>query len=542
MTVWLHGLRPARWRRAAHVLATIAVLALAAMPTVSVAQTFAQATESDGPPTTTPATSSDASPQAGQADGKPAQPPARDDGRSGSEGGGDGGSDATAALPDAAVILDILRRIPGFPGRPATGTASDDGSPPIVIDGDGERPPPQPRLRSRVTQPVANVPFTPRPQPRADDAPPAIVGAASANVRPNEVIVVLADGATDATVFALARAFGLDGETLYTSALLGSRVVRFRIPDQRTPATVATQLAADARVRLAQPNYLYTAIGAAAETQQTESAVPQYAPEKLRLAEAHRNAVGKRVVVAVIDTAIDEKHPALDGAIDVAFDALNEGAFSPAFHGTAIAGILAARRSMTSVAPAADILAIRAFADDNGTQRSNSLAIVKALDFAVRRGARIVNMSFAGPRDALLEEAITRAVSDGVVIIAAAGNGGPNAAPAYPAAFEPVIAVSATGPDDAPFASANRGAYIAIAAPGVDIIAPAPGGAFDITSGTSMAAAHISGIAALMLERDPAMTPKDVRERLTATARKSNDSKDLIGAGIADAAAAVDIK
>lgn len=523
MTLRPYHSKSSRWQRAAQALFTLAMLALVALPTESVAQS----SRSDGPQRSSPATSSDASPQT--------------DATPGRNGNTDGGG--TGALPEASVILDILRRIPGFPGRSVSGSDDNDGaSPPVVIDGDGVRPPPQPQLRSRVTQPIANVPVTPRPQPRGDGAPPAVVGAPSPNVRPNEVIVVLADGATDATVFALARAFGLDGETLYTSALLGSRVVRFRIPDQRTPATVATQLSADARVRLAQPNYLYAAVGAARGLTQDTAAVPQYAPEKLRLAEAHRSAVGRRVVVAVIDTAVDAKHPALDGAIDVAFDALNEGSASPAFHGTAIAGILAARHAMTSVAPAASVLAIRAFSDDNGAQRSHSLAILKALDFAVRRGARIVNMSFAGPRDALLEEAITRAVADDIVIIAAAGNGGPNAAPAYPAAFAPVIAVSATGPDDAPFASANRGDYIAIAAPGVDIIAPAPGGAFDITSGTSMAAAHVSGIAALILEGDPAMTPKDVRARLTATARTSNDDKDLIGAGIADAAAAVDGK
>lgn len=474
----------------------------------------------------------------GTPSGKPGSttPPSggSDTGRNpGRDPGGPGGG----GLPDAGTVIDILRLYPGFPGRQTPGDDDDDARPPrVVIDGGGATPPP--RRPSRVSQPVANVPVTPRPEPRDDDAPPVVVGTDSPDVRPNEVIVVLAAGATDATVFALARAFGLDGETLYTSNLLAARIVRFRIPDQRTPAEVVTQLSADARVRLAQPNYLYVGVGAAGGAATAD--IPQYAPEKLRLAEAHRASVGKRVRVAVIDTAIDDEHPALEGAVTTTFDALGEGEDEPEFHGTAIAGIVAARTALMSVAPAADVIAIRAFADDNGTSRSHSLAIIKAVDFAVARGARVINMSFAGPHDALLEEAIGRASEDGAVIVAAAGNGGPDAPPAYPAAFDNAIAVSATGPDDDVFDAANQGGYIAISAPGVDIVAPSPGGAYDITSGTSMAAAHISGIAALLLEQDPTMTPDAVRERLLTTARKAaSEDKQKFGAGIADAAAAV---
>ena len=220
---------------------------------------------------------------------------------------------------------------------------------------------------------------------------------------------------------------------------------------------------------------------------------------------------------------------------------MGEARSEPELHGTAIAAIAGGRSGFQGVAPAASVLGIRAFSSGvKGSAQSYTLAILKALDWAVANGARVINMSFAGPEDPLLGKAIAAADALGVVIIAAAGNGGPNAKPAYPAAFPSVIAVTATDSSDEIYKDANRGAYIAVAAPGVDIMAAAPKGAFDISSGTSLAAAHISGIAALMIEKNPKLTSKEVREILSKSAHKLNGkSAEELGAGIADAAAAV---
>ena len=105
------------------------------------------------------------------------------------------------------------------------------------------------------------------------------------------------------------------------------------------------------------------------------------------------------------------------------------------------------------------------------------------------------------------------------MLIAAAGNAGPQSEPLYPAADPNVIAVTATDSDDHLFKMANRGRYIAVAAPGVDILALAPGGAYQLSTGTSIAAAHVSGIAALLLERKPSLKPADIRAVLIATAK-----------------------
>src|SRR5439155_23018146 len=91
--------------------------------------------------------------------------------------------------------------------------------------------------------------------------------------------------------------------------------------------------------------------------------------------------------------------------------------------------------------------------------------------------------------------------------------------PLFPGADRGVIAVTATDVDDALFPGANRGNYIAIAAPGVDVLVPGPEGTFQLTTGTSVAAAEVSGIVALMLERNPSLTPADVRRILMRTAK-----------------------
>jgi hypothetical protein len=106
-----------------------------------------------------------------------------------------------------------------------------------------------------------------------------------------------------------------------------------------------------------------------------------------------------------------------------------------------------------------------------------------------------------------------------MVLIAASGNAGPKSPPLYPAANPNVIAVSATDAHDRLFPASNRGGHIAVTAPGVDIFLPAPDGKYQMTSGTSFSAAYISGLAALMMERNPQLTPVELRAILTDRAR-----------------------
>jgi len=132
-----------------------------------------------------------------------------------------------------------------------------------------------------------------------------------------------------------------------------------------------------------------------------------------------------------------------------------------------------------------------------------------------------------------LERAFKVAHDKGVILVASAGNGGPKSLPQFPAADQNVIAVTATDKDDKLFPGATRGRHIAISAPGVDISVPAPGGFYQMSTGTSIASAHISGVIALLLERNPDLTPDEIKAILTDSAKWLGPRNEF-GAGLVD--------
>ena len=358
----------------------------------------------------------------------------------------------------------------------------------------------------------------------------------------NEIVAEIDGSLSGAQADELARRHGLLRLESQNFPLIGGTIGLFRVTDRRPVETARRELATEASVRSAQPNFRYILQDSpqAQKAALTEGDPAQYALSKLRLPEAHTLAHGAHVMVAVIDSGIDAKHPELVGAIASSFDALGSKQ-GPHVHGTGIAGAIVAHARLMGSAPAAKILAIRAFGIAQSGAESSSFVILKSLDYAASHGAQIINMSFAGPKDALIERSIAAVAAKGIVMVAAAGNAGAKSPPLYPGANENVIAVSATDAQDRLFSASNRGSYVALAAPGVDIFLPAPDEKYQMTSGTSFSAAFISGIAALLLERNPALKPDGVRAILTKTARDLGvpGRDDLFGAGEADAYAAV---
>ena len=353
-----------------------------------------------------------------------------------------------------------------------------------------------------------------------------------------EIVAEIDGSLSDAQTNELARRHGLVRLESQNFPLIGGTIGLFRITGRRAIEVVSRELATEASIRLVQPNFRYVLQEQKAAL--TEGDPAQYANAKLRLPQAHTLAHGANVTIAVIDSGIDVKHPELANAIADNFDALGskEG---PHVHGTGIAGAIVSHARLMGSAPEARILAIRAFgAAPNGAE-STSYVILKGLDYAAAHGAQVVNMSFAGPKDALIERGIAATAAKGILMVAAAGNAGPKSPPLYPAANTNVIAVTATDAQDRLFAASNRGSHIAISAPGVDIFLPAPGDKYQMTSGTSFSAAYVSGLAALMLERNPRLKPGEVRAILLKTARDlgAPGRDDLFGAGEADAFAAV---
>ena len=354
---------------------------------------------------------------------------------------------------------------------------------------------------------------------------------------PNEVVIEVAGRPSQTQVESLARRHRLTRVELQAFELTNSTMFRWRIPDGRSVRDVVRNLSSDTTITSVQPNYLF------ALQQDTIAGDPaQYTLVKVRLPQAHSLAKGDKVLVAVIDSGIDVSHPDLAGVIADTFDTFDP-AEKPHTHGTAIAGAIVsqARARLMGIAPSARVLAIKAFGATETSAEGTTFNILRGVEWAVAKGARIINMSFAGPHDPVLQRALAAAKQKGIVLVAAAGNAGPKSKPLYPASDPNVIAVSATDAEDHLFAMSNRGNHIAIAAPGVDILLPAPEAGFQVTSGTLFAAAHISGVVALMLERRPNLSPDAVRRILMSTAKdlgpKGRD--DQFGAGLVDAFQAI---
>ena len=354
----------------------------------------------------------------------------------------------------------------------------------------------------------------------------------------NQIVAEIDGSLSPAQADELARRHGLARLQSQSFPLIGATIGLFRVTDRRPVDVASREFAADASVRSVQPNFRYVLQQQKAKTSDADEI--QYAVAKLRLTEAHRLSKGADVRVAVIDSGIDLKHPELAGSIADSWDALGSSE-GPHVHGTGVAGAIVAHATVEGSAPAAKIIAIRAFGVVQHGAESSSFVLLKSFDYAAAHNAQIINMSFAGPKDALIERGIAAMAAKGIVMVAAAGNAGPKSPPLYPGAYPAVIAVSGTDAQDRLFAASNRGDYIAVSAPGQNIFLPAPENTYQMTSGTSFSAGFVSGIAALVLERNPALKPDDVRAIVMKTARDlgppGRDS--LFGAGEADAYAAV---
>lgn len=244
--------------------------------------------------------------------------------------------------------------------------------------------------------------------------------------------------------------------------------------------------------------------------------------------------------IGLIDTAINPEHGAFAGArletIRLAQGDLPE---SGRQHGTAIAALLIGRTDgrAPGLLPGATLLAVDAFRKAGSSDRAEAFDLVRALDILAARELGVINMSLAGPGNLLLERAITLVSARGVTLVAAAGNKGPRAEPLYPAAYTPVVAVTAIDRGKRPYRRAGRGDHIDIAAPGVRVWTAASIEGARPKSGTSFAAPFVTAAAALLKASNPQMDAKAIAEILTAGAEDlGKPGKDpVFGWGLLDA-------
>jgi subtilisin family serine protease len=165
----------------------------------------------------------------------------------------------------------------------------------------------------------------------------------------------------------------------------------------------------------------------------------------------------------------------------------------PSGHGTAIAALLVGQASgdLQALVPQARLFAADVFYLQGDEVRSDALAILRALDWAVESDAEVIALSLSGEANGALQRGI-RAAARRAGLVAAAGNGGPNGAPAYPAAYPEVLAVTAIDVRKRPYRNANRGSYVDLAAPGVGIWSADADGGFTNWSGTSFAVPFVA--------------------------------------------------
>jgi subtilisin family serine protease len=311
----------------------------------------------------------------------------------------------------------------------------------------------------------------------------------------------------------LALAYSLSVHQVWRMRTLPVRCVVYDLPPGASRELVLRRLAADPRVETAAPIHRYRAL----EAGDDPYVHLQHGAREIRLAPAHRWATGRGIRVAVVDTGVDVTHPDLAGRILAAQNFVDRGekSFTRDVHGTAVAGVVAASAGngagISGVAPGALLLALKACwpsGADPAAAECDSYTLAKALDWGLAEGAQVLNLSLTGPEDPLLVRLLDAALRRGVAVVAAAGD-----PPAFPATHPGVIAVRAAGPGLEP---APGGA---LAAPGIDILTTVPGGGYEFLSGSSMAAAHVSGVVALLLERRPNLTPAAAADLLAATSR-----------------------
>jgi subtilisin family serine protease len=314
----------------------------------------------------------------------------------------------------------------------------------------------------------------------------------------------------------LAAAHGFTVITLWALPALGMDCVVLALPPEAEVQASIAALQTHPEVAWAQAMNEFHAQG---------HADPLYAlqpvAEQWHLDELHAVATGKHVHVAIIDSGVDDRHPDLAQAVQARVNFVDDRAWVAELHGTAVAGLVAARADngigIVGIAPDAQLYALRACWEVSAQQTlCNSLSLAKALSFAIERRADIINMSLSGPDDLLLGRLIDVALSHRQQVVAAvdarAVGGG------FPAAHPGVIAVADAQSDLQP-----AGLATPWGAPARDLPTTVPGGGWRMVTGTSFAAAEVSGLLAVMYE---AQARADTRAALPSLVRHPGGAVD----------------
>ena len=308
----------------------------------------------------------------------------------------------------------------------------------------------------------------------------------------------LARSARERLAKRIARQYGLKLLENWPMPMIDVDCFIMAVPDGLSTKAVADKVSRDVRVAWTQPVQIYVA-----QENRRAPNDPLYpaqpAARQWRLGALHQLATGRGITVAVIDSGIDGRHPDLSGQLVVNENFVRDHAAAAEDHGTSVAGIIAAKGDngvgVIGVAPGARLMGLRACWQQGrgaGARTTcDTLSLAKALYFAIEHKAQVVNLSLSGPSDPLLGKLLQVGLARGEVVIAAFDGARPDGG--FPASVPGVIAVS-----DQSLAAPSRAVYIA---PGRDVPTTQPGGRWYLVNGSSFAAAHVSGLVALVRER-----------------------------------------
>lgn len=279
------------------------------------------------------------------------------------------------------------------------------------------------------------------------------------------------------------------------TALSGLNKVMIELDDIDAAALSELQGLPVGVIPLDEVNHLYRYESAGSTKTAVDASWFPHEAAPLEATAAQQNAVR----LGLIDSAIEKEHVSLQRTQLTSLSFVDHGLLEPISHGTAIASILAGESGdFRGLLPRAQVYAASVFyySTEHG-DHATTKSILLALDWLVQKRVTVINMSLSGPHNPLLQQAVAEVIRQGIFVVAAAGNGGPGAAPAYPAAYPEVVAVTALTRDDNAYFQANHGAYIDFAAPGVGITAASGKDDFTEVSGTSFAVPFVAAILAL---------------------------------------------
>ena len=310
----------------------------------------------------------------------------------------------------------------------------------------------------------------------------------------------------------VARKYGLRRVADWPLAALDVRCLVFRAsPGQRDQVLAA--LANEPEVETAQALQYFRTLTETEQGYDDPYSEMQHSLTQMQIWQSHRFATGSGVTVAVIDTGLDTRHRELTNRVLGTRNFVDRKPMDNDIHGTAIAGVIAANANngegMVGVAPDAFLVGLKACWPEAASADHafcSSFTLAKALNFAIQQRVQIINLSLAGPPDPLLARLVKRAQAMNIVVVGAVDG---RSADRFPANVPGVLAVT-TGND-------QRDGFVR--APGARVLSTLPNQDYDFYSGSSVAAGHVTGVAALIRQRKPHL-PADVVAELV---RKSAD-------------------